>query len=415
MKNLFKRMWVNKTLAIFVLFFALTFPKAIYEKSEFEKRAIFTSVGIDKVEEGYEFSGLVVVEEDPTKISSNVEVVSSKGGNIAEAIYTLSITLGKEIGLAHCDSIVVGNGLEEENLAEVLDYFIRTSNLTKNTNLISCSGSAKELLEANTNNKDENGITFSKLISTGSDYLAVVEMNIEEFYSRYFNRSSVAWVTIIDMEEESGGESASSGGSSQGEQAGGESSGGQSKSEEKKKLKCDGSFSVYKKGVKAFELRGDEAVAMNLLNPYTKKGYLTITDVEENGIVKEKMGIKIIKKKTDLKYYFSDGVACLDINFKMYAEVVELQSPNPTLESINISKTHIGDNTKKAIKEKLSSNLESVIEKAKEKKVDIFSLCDRLYRFKNGEFKKYIKESEIEEQYISNFKVNLNVEIEPKL
>lgn len=405
-------MWFNKTLTIFVLFFALTFPKAIYEKSEFEKRAILTSIGIDKTSEGYEFSGLVVVEEDPTKISSNVEVVTSTGQNVAEAIYRLSISLGKEIGLAHCDSIVVGNGLQEENLAEILDYFIRANNLTKNTNLISCSGSAKDLLEANTTNKDENGITFAKLISTGSDYLAVVEMNIEEFYLRYFNRSGVAWVTIIDLEE---GETESGGGSKEG---GDQSQGGSQGGEQNKptqKPKCDGSFSVYKKGKKMFELRGDEAVAMNLLNPYTKKGYISVNGVEENGIVKEKMGIRVVKKNTSLKYYFEDGVACLDINFKMYAEVVELLSKNPSLEGINVSKTHMGESTKNAIVKKLTQNLNSVIEKANTDKVDIFSFCDRLYKFKNAEFKKYITDDELNEQFIPNTRVKLNVEIEPKL
>ena len=154
MKNLLKKMWVNKTLTLFLIFFIITFPTAIYQKSEFEKRAILTSIGIDKIDGKYEFSGLVVVEEAPMKISSNVKLVSSEGENISEAVYKLSITLGKEIGLAHCDSIVVGEGLDDENLADILDYFIRTSNLTKNTNLISCPGSAKELLQVNTENKD---------------------------------------------------------------------------------------------------------------------------------------------------------------------------------------------------------------------------------------------------------------------
>jgi len=423
MKNLFKKMWVNKTLTLFLIFFIITFPTAIYQKSEFEKRAILTSIGIDKTDGKYEFSGLVVIEEDPMKISSNVKLVSSEGENISEAVYKLSITLGKEIGLAHCDSIVVGEGLNDENLADILDYFIRTSNLTKNTNLISCPGSAKELLQVNTENKDENGITFAKLVSTGSDYLAIVEMNIEDFYARYFTKSPVAWMTRVMVEEEqpdsgsqsSQGSGGQSGDSSQGGSSQQSSSGGDQSQTPKKKIKCDGSFAMYKKGKKAFTLEGDEANVINLLNPYTQKGFLTIDNVYDEGEFKESMGLHVVKKDTGLKYYFDKGVATLDINFKMYVELVELHTAAPSLKTIDVTRTHIGDNVKKAITDKMTENLNKVIEKTKEKKVDILAINDRLYKFQNKNYIKFVSPEERENNYIENVKVNLRVDVQPKL
>ena len=421
MKKLLKKMWVNKTLTLFLIFFIITFPTAIYQESEFEKRAILTSIGIDKTDGKYEFSGLVVVEEDPMKISSNVELVSSEGENISEAVYKLSITLGKEIGLAHCDSIVVGEGLDDENLVDILDYFIRTSNLTKNTNLISCPGSAKELLQVNTENKDENGITFAKLVSTGSDYLAIVEMNIEDFYARYFTKSPVAWMTRVMVEEEQldSGSQESGGGQSSSSSQGGSSqqgsSGGEQSQPPMKKIKCDGSFAMYKKGKKAFTLEGDEANVINLLNPYTQKGFLTIDNVYDEGELKESIGLHVVKKNTGLKYYFKDGVASLDINFKMYVELVELHTATPSLKTIDVTRTHIGENVKKAITDKMTENLNKVIEKTKEKKVDILAINDRLYKFQNKNYMKCVSSEERENNYNENVVVNLHVDVQPKL
>lgn len=437
MKNILKKVFKNKTLALFLAFFILTFPTAIYQKSEFEKRAILTSIGIDKNGENYEFSGLMVVEENPSQISSNVKLISSEGKNIAEAVYKMSITLGKEIGLAHCDSIVVGEGLKDENLVEVLDYFVRSSNLTKNTNLIHCPGQAKELLEVNTANKDENGITFSKLVSTGSDYLAVVDMNIEDFYARYFTKSPTAWMTIVQIDEEGGeqsgssesggGEQSGSSGSGGGESGSGNSgtgsessgasgSGGSQSSGQNKKIKSEGNFAVYNKGRLAFILEGDEANIMNILNPYTEKGFLTVDNVFDEGIEKKSMGIRVIKKKTKLKYYFDDdGTACVDINFKAYVELVELKTPSASLKTIDVTTTHIGENVKKAINEKFQSNIEKVLEKVRETKTDLFALNDRLYKFKTKDYKKYISKDEQQNNFIENAKVNLKVDIEAKL
>ncbi len=423
MKELLKKVLKNKTLAIFLIFFAIAFPTAIYQKAEFEKRAILTSIGIDKTGDTYEFSGLMVVEENPMKISSNVKLVSSTGVNIAEAVYKLSLSLGKEIGLAHCDSVVVGEGLKDENIIEVLDYFIRSNNLIKNTNLIATPGTAKELLQVNTENSDENGITFAKLVSTGSESLAVVEMNIEEFYSRYFSKSKMAWVTIVGLEEGSDeSSSGSQGGSSQGgsngsgssEQGGGGESGGSEQSQSSKKIKCDGSFVLYKKGKQTLTLQGDEANVLNILNPYTQKGHITIEEKVDDKNTKN-LGISIVKKHTDAKYKFENGVPVVDITSKLYVKLLELETSNTTLKSIDATRTHISDEVKNAIVKKMQTDLSSAYSKAKENQVDMFSACDRLYKFKTSDYKKYVSEYEDENCFLENLQVNLNVKIEAKL
>ena len=419
MKELLKKMLKNKTLTLFLIFFAITFPTAIYQKAEFEKRAIFTSIGIDKNEDNYELSGLVVVEEDPMKISSNVKVVSSTGVNIAEAVYNLSLTLGKEIGLAHCDSVVVGSGVKDENLIEVLDYFVRSNNLVKNTNIISTPGTAKELLEVNTENKDENGITFAKLVGTGSESLAVVEMNIEDFYSRYFSKSKMAWVTIVGLE--------GSDGQSGGEQSGGQVQGGESESggssgsqggegggQQSKKIKCDGSFAIYKKGKQVLTYEGDEANVVSILNPYTQKGFLAITEPVDNGKSRN-LGVSIVKKNTGVKYRFENGVPVVDITSKLYVKLLEIETNKATLNTIDITKTHIDDSVKRAIENKMQAGFNSAVDMAREKQVDIFSACDRLYKFKNSDYKKYVSAYEDENCFLENLQVNLNIKIEAKL
>lgn len=425
MKNLIKKLIKNKTFVVFFLFFAITFPTAIYQKSEFEKQAIMTSIGIDKKDDKYEFCALMVVEESPNKISSNVKLVSGKGENISEAVYKLSVSLGKEIGLAHCDSIVIGKGLDDDNLVEVLDYFVRSTNLAKNTNLVYCPGEAKELLQTNTENKDENGITFSKLVSTGSDYLALSEMNIEEFYARYFTKSPVAWVTIVKVEEQDNGSSLnssqggeSSGGDSEqgGSEGGGGSGGTQSgNSQPEKIIKCKGDFALYNKGKKVAEFSGDEANVFNILNPYTKHGFMLLENVEDNGELKRNLGVSIVQKKIDVNYKFDGDVAVLNINLKLLVSLQEMQSARESIKDLDATKTHISDTIKTAINNKLQENLAKIVAKAYSANSDLFAINDRLFKFKNKEYLKKVSAIEQQNNFIENSVVNLNVKVEAKL
>ena len=140
---------------VFVFFLVMSLPQAIYESAEFERRAIFTSLGVDKSDEGYEVSGLVIIESTPESISSNAQIVTSKGRDFSEALYKLSISLGKEIGLAHCDAFIVSEELKDDDIIKVLDFCVRGNKLTQNAKVITCKGKAKDVLQVNMEKKDE--------------------------------------------------------------------------------------------------------------------------------------------------------------------------------------------------------------------------------------------------------------------
>ena len=187
---------------VFLALVVLYLPKAIYQSAEFERRAIFSTFGIDKAEDGYEVSGLVIIEASPEQISSNAQIVSAKGRDVSEALYKMSVNLGKEIGFAHCDTFIISDSLKDDDVAKILDFCIRGSSLTQNAKLLTCKGSAKEVIEVNMKKKDQIGTSLARSITTSSDYLAISDVDLKEFYNRYYSKSGMAWMTVVEVTED---------------------------------------------------------------------------------------------------------------------------------------------------------------------------------------------------------------------
>ena len=391
---------------LFILFVIVNLPQAIYGSAEFERRAIFTSLGVDKVNDGYEVSGLMLIEATPETISSNTQLVTATGRDFSEALYRLSIELGKEIGFAHCDTFIVSDSLKDEDIAKVLDFSIRGSRLTQNSKLITCKGSAKDVLQVNMDKKDQIGTSLARSITNSSDYLAISDIDLKEFFNSYYSKSGISWTTVVEtVEEESESSSSSESGSS----------GSNQESKPKKKIKSEGQVAVYKKGKLQYIVEDDFANVINILNPYTQMGYIYLENIPDGDRMIEKISIQILEKSTKRNYYFDNGVACCDINLKMYLNVLSLKTDEINVEEIDESKTHINDNIKAAIIKYMEDNTYAYNEHCKQYKIDFFNTINLLYRVKNQEFKKYITDQEIANGFIENTRFKLNVEIESKL
>ena len=103
---------------LFLAFILVNLPQAVYGSAEFERRAIFSSLGVDKTQNGYEVSGLMLSQSTPETISSNAQLVTAEGRDFSEALYKLSVDLGKEIGFAHCDTFIISDSLKDEDVAK---------------------------------------------------------------------------------------------------------------------------------------------------------------------------------------------------------------------------------------------------------------------------------------------------------
>jgi hypothetical protein len=121
---MFRMLWQKKTLIVFVILLLVLLPAAISRPAQMTSKTILTEITIDKIGDEYMVKGK----------TKNADITAA-GVSVGAAINTMSAQQGKQISLAHCSQIVLGDGLVGENLADFLQYFVYRTEINNNCGL----------------------------------------------------------------------------------------------------------------------------------------------------------------------------------------------------------------------------------------------------------------------------------------
>ncbi|MDD3341793.1 MAG: Ger(x)C family spore germination protein [Bacilli bacterium] len=97
------------------------------DAKELSELSIGTVLGIDKKENTYTVSCLIVgKEENETKFYQGI------GSSVETALNNLNLKLSENLYLNHIQSVIVGEGAAKDGMKNIVQYFIRNSNIQKN-------------------------------------------------------------------------------------------------------------------------------------------------------------------------------------------------------------------------------------------------------------------------------------------
>lgn len=424
MKHFFKKITKSKTWIVFLLLTVLFFPRAFYLEAESDTRAIVTAVGIDKKDDEYEVSGLMVVPSNTSDPGNNLYLVSTKGRTVGEAFNQLSYNIGKRVGLAHCDFIVVDDKTLEEDITKTIDFFVRQYNITKRAYLVNCKDGAKKMLQTALNEKALSTVLLSNLVQKENHSTMGVGSNIDDIYKMYFGKSGVTYLNVFEIEKPEDKSQPSGGGGGQGqsssggesEQSGSSSSGSGSGSggDSEEKIKGTDTLLVLKKGVKACEISDDETMFYEIYNQILRSTYMLIENVEDEDKNKANVGIDIVKIKCNNKYVFENGKPTIKCEIKMVVALYEVCEDMTSVEQVDNAKTHIGKEIKNMIKEKLTNGAESILTKSRQNKVDILEYSTLFEKRQNKMWKEYLNNASTPDDYLDDCEIDLDITIQDK-
>jgi spore germination protein KC len=153
--------------------------------SDKDETIIITTVGIDKEGDQYNLTALAVIPKGSEDINSNLEVFEAKGDTISQALDTISLDTGKKIGLAHCDCLILSQEILEDNITKILDFFIRTANLTTNATIVATDSQANKLIEATKSSNNLLDLSLKNIVSYQEHLLKSSTLNlVSKFLSR---------------------------------------------------------------------------------------------------------------------------------------------------------------------------------------------------------------------------------------
>ena len=192
-----RKLWRKKVMVVFVAALLVLFPAASVRPAQALSKHIFLSVGIEKTAEGFTVIGAAAAgTEEPKQVEAS-------GATIEEALAQITADQGRGVSLAHCNCIVLGASLVTENIAEVLEYFVKKFEISNNVLLVWTDADVKKVLELSFAGKsDSPGGLVETIGAYNQETLFKRPLTLDRFYKDYLNGRDayMSAITLTDDE-----------------------------------------------------------------------------------------------------------------------------------------------------------------------------------------------------------------------
>lgn len=391
MKKYLNKVLKNKIMLVILVLTLVAFPAALVRPAQGEVTTIVIGLGIDKKDDKYNISIQYADESLKIQEVSKLNVISDSGSTIAQCFSNLKIKTGKEIGFEHCNLIVLSDSVTSENVKSVLDTLYRKANISLNAFLLSTDVSAKDILlkaaelETSSSSSLQNNLGFNK-----EKYSASGLTTLADFFSDFYSKSEFSKMAFIKSEEPDEN---------------------QTETKPDKKIKNEGQTSIFKAGKKVALVEKDITKGINWLNETKLVGTIVANNVTDNKYYNDAtVALYMSSSKVKVTPRIERDILILDVKIKAYVEVVEVLQENNSIDLNMGYKSYLSDELKKKASTVIKNDINNATEFAKTNFVDVCKFQERFYKYRNAEYKDWIKSHTSEDIY-KFAKVNVDVDI----
>lgn len=330
-------------------------------------RAVVVGVAIDKSDDLLELTAQILVSTGATAGKPQAKEVSAKAKTVSAALSQIAENTSMIVSMAHCNLVVLGREILEENAVYPLDYLIRNAYLSENALLIGTLGKASEILKTKVAFSELASLYAQRAVESLTDFDSVAERTIKEFVvdEKKFNKSNYLMVIervpleTVDVVQTAGGDDS---------QGGGGGNGGSDKEQEFYFNLRETALFYDSKMVGVLD--ETETVGLNLVEKEVKAGTLHI-----KGDNDEEIEVYIVNASTEKE--FDKETRTMKVNIEMKVNVKEINASHSILPRADgvLTETEL-----KRGEETLINSVTACYEKAKSLGVDVFNITSALYR-----------------------------------
>lgn len=383
MKNVFK------TLILLITLFSLS---GCFNYKEINEYAIVSGISIDKKEDDpskYEVGIQIMnAKKDEESDNSLITIYKSDGDTIYEAFEKIMLDSPKELYLGHNEVVVIGeNLLKEKNPLNYLDYFLRDSQVEKDSLvMVAKDDKAYDVLKIITPLETIPSRNLKSTLSIADNFSGSLTLvTIDEFISDLSLEGEEAIIPSIMIK---------------GDVKDGEKMENIAESDPKAKLKF-GTLGYFKDSKFKGYLTSDESTGYNFLAGEPNQTYVNVKCSSKNYA-----SIRVTDSKIKEDLSFKDKKPLVSINVKVNADLLEYNCDADFIKS---------EKYIKELEKKAASKIKSLMNKAtnklyKEEKSDVLKYGSKFYGKKYKEMKELgYKKSEIVNDVSFNLKTEVNI------
>ena len=313
-----------------------------------------------------------------------------------EAVNNIGSDTGWHPKLSFCSMIFFGRDLANEQIENIIDYFIKSDKVQNSAIVAMSDTKASDLLFAKTPLDAISSFALQKIVLKNEWMVSTVGItNLKQFAIMNYSKSKSAYMPVIRIihgktkgKEQTSGLAPASTGSSQG---------GEQKEDEQV---------IF------------DASAISLFTNGKYIGQLTEEETSVYYLFRSPVYDSFISVDSDDKTYF------LNINCNDYSVTVNPKSPSLNLKlelTVEISDATSGTNLKKfsektivsgkllyETEQKIKEIAQSLVGKLSATDADIFMLKEYVYKYKNPDYER------LKDLPLSEFEVNVSVKVQSK-
>ena len=378
---------------LIVLFLAFLFFTNDFGLIDTQKTAIVTAVGIDREGEEIILTSQIAIPQSSSQGKSTEAVqLVSRGKTVSQAFEDINAKTGWYPKLVFCKLIILGRKVAEQNVFDVLDFFLLDEYLTDDCLVTVCDGLAKDILDVPALVDPTSSLAIEKVLSTHAERVGTVHpTSLKEFSVGYFSESSSGLLPVLKKEKQkeplpSQGEGASGNQQDEGGQSGARQE-SQAPKDTQKTVFSAKETALFVRGLWKETLTAEEAFAVNAV---IGKLRLASYSVAVNDATCT-LTIKHNTPKIELRVNENEnGHGSVKIHLTITAGVADYS------KAVDLKKlTDVGDvpdGAFAAAEKKLTAELTSAYEKARAVGCDVFAIKERLVKYKNRKYQTYKEE-----------------------
>ena len=200
---MFKALWKKKFVIITLALLVAFLPMAMTKEATVLGKTIVTAIGIDKQNDEYAvFIESMIFNFDPFGVPER-ELTSATAPTIDAALEEIGMNMGRKISFSHCSIILLGSGLVDEDLVELLFPFLKKPQLSNGAVMMYTDDDVEEVMRISEETGDVRSAKLQQIAAFNKNRTNQrIATTLEEFFRNSKGRDGRARLSVIEIEDE---------------------------------------------------------------------------------------------------------------------------------------------------------------------------------------------------------------------
>lgn len=349
-----------------------------YVKSELADRAVVLGLGIDYQKEEFEVTAEIISPGQSTEDGSQVQskLLVGRGETVPLAIQDIYQTSGKNPSLGQTGFILLGEGMKQHDLRQVLSYFVFSDAFKDGVTVAMCEGTARKIFE--TTSPLDNMISYAlqSIIQQSGQKTNSISNFLQNFIEKQMLPSETSFLSEVKFIKDLVPESDK----------------GATDTKTQGVYDC-AQIGIFKNGRYIDTLSKSETRGFIMMDENMSYDNFVVDGAKSDLDIKGKVSIGIASKEAQIKTQMKDGKPDVTFTTQIKLRKMRTDVSGNVMDYLPKTPNEVSEYIKSDVTRQLKELIDASINKCVDIDCDYFEIANKMFKKYGNEWKKYQQEN----------------------